>query len=275
MNLLNWSSAKTDRLCTIARAAGAVALRHRAAATENPVVKADGSPVTAADQESEAVILAGLASLTPDIPVIAEEKTNAPELAAGGTYWLVDPLDGTREYIAGSPEFTVNIGLCVAHQPVMGILYAPALDDLFFGMAGEVWRERQGNRSDLGVAENTTRDLQLITSKREAKRLPVQDWLAEGLISEWRICSSAYKFGLLAAGDYTCFLRTGTTFEWDTAAGDAILRALGAQILTLDGVPLPYNKPNFRNGSFICTLPGVSHSAVEKLIGQVKTVLHS
>lgn len=264
-----WSTS----LCALARAAGAVALHHRQQATEATRHKPDGSPVTDADHEAEAVILAGLAGLSPSIPVIAEEKTNDPKHIQGGSYWLVDPLDGTREYVSGRDEFTVNIALMVEHQPVLGVLYAPALDDLFYAAPGTVWREQAGQRVPITSACAANGPMRLITSKREARRLPVQDWLAEGLIGEWRVCSSAYKFGLLAAGEYDCFLRTGTTYEWDTAAGHAILLALGGQVLTLDGAPMSYAKPDFRNGNFIATLPGISHAAVDRLIAKVKQAL--
>jgi 3'(2'), 5'-bisphosphate nucleotidase len=235
--------------------------------------KSDGSPVTQADHDAQTLILDGLLNLTPDIPVIAEEKTNDAALTASGTYWLVDPIDGTREYVSGRDEFTVNIGLLVEHQPILGLLYAPALDDLFYAEPGQIWRERAGLRQSMNTVSQIGQPLRLITSKREARRLPVQDWLAEGLIDEWRVCSSAYKFGLLAAGDYNCFLRTGTTYEWDTAAGDALLRAVGGKVMTLDTTPLVYSKPNFRNGNFIATLPGVGQAALDRLLERVKASL--
>lgn len=271
-----WTSHHLEQLCHIARAAGAVAMHHRRQGSEATHAKSDGSPVTVADHEAQQVILAGLADLTPDIPIVAEEKANPATLAAHGTYWLVDPLDGTRDYVMGGEDFSVNIGLLVDHQPLLGVLYIPAREELYYGEPATVFMELpQLPRTVLTppVPTETPQSLRLITSQREARRLPVQDWVAEGLVTDWRVCSSAYKFGLLARGDANCFLRTGTTYEWDTAAGDAILRALSGRVCTLDGVPLPYGKPDYRNGNFIATLPGISQSHVDSVIKRTRAAL--
>ncbi len=253
-----WSERHKQALQDIAREAGACILAHRAASTLDTQRKPDGSHVTAADREAERIILAGLNALTPDIPVVAEEKDNPAHLADGGTYWLVDPLDGTRDYVEGGDEFSVNIGLVVAHEPCLGVLYAPQTDDLFYGDPNGALRvNAQGAHALVPTPPPSAKAApRLLTSRREARHVPVTEWLLSGEVGLWRACSSAYKFGLLAAGEFDVFLRTGTTYEWDTAAGDAILRAVGGRIITPDNRPLVYGKPDFRNGTFIASTGG-------------------
>jgi 3'(2'), 5'-bisphosphate nucleotidase len=240
-------------LQALAREAGGRIMAHRAAATENTKRKLDGSPVTAADHEAQQIIIAGLAALTPDIPVVAEEKVNPQSLAESGTYWLVDPLDGTLAFVQGERDFSVNIGLIVNGEPVLGVIYAPAYDDMFYGEPGTVSRVKKGVTTQLQAATEVKAPemVSLITSRREARKLPIADWQREGFIGEWRICSSAYKFGLLAAGAFDLFIRTGLTFEWDTAAGDALVRAVGGSVMVTATDKLVYGKPDFRNGNFI------------------------
>jgi 3'(2'), 5'-bisphosphate nucleotidase len=212
-----------------------------------------------ADREAQEIIVKGLRSLTPGVPVVAEEKENPPELISSGTYWLVDPLDGTREFILGRDEFTVNIGLISGGRPVMGVVYAPVMDDLFYGdPKGAVRYRASGMESLRPLSWHEGTPLRLITSRREADKLPLERWLAAGQIGGWRICSSAYKFGLMAAGEHDIFVRTCPTFEWDTAAGEAILRAVGGRVVTPDGKDLAYGKPGFRNAAMIATIQGTN-----------------
>jgi len=189
--------------------------------------------------------------------VIAEEKDNPAQLASTGTYWLVDPLDGTRSYVAGGQEFTVNIGLMIKHVPCLGIIYAPVFDDLFYGDPAGVERitARSKTLFEPDSFVKTKAPPRLITSRREAKRLPIETWLNSELISALQPYSSAYKFGLLAAGEADLYPRIGTTCEWDTAAGDAILRAVGGCLVTPEGQPFTYGKPDFLNGDFIACGP--------------------
>jgi 3'(2'), 5'-bisphosphate nucleotidase len=267
--LANWSEAEIAALQQIARAAGACILKHRAGGT-TAESKADGSPVTAADRAAQEIILEGLEKLTPGVPVVAEEKDNPASLAAGGTYWLVDPLDGTRDYVKGRDEFTVNIGLVVDGEPYVGVLFAPALDDMFYGDPRGATRVTVHGTMALrqpGLL-NTVSGMRLITSRREAEHLPLKQWLESGQIRAWRLCSSAYKFGLLAAGEHDIFVRTGVTYEWDTAAGDAILRAVGGKTVTPNGQPLAYSKPSFKNGNLIAYNKGVANTLFALELGQ-------
>lgn len=234
--------------------------------------KSDGSPVTRGDREAQEIIIKGLQDLTPGVPIIAEEKENPHSLTDLGTYWLVDPLDGTCEYVKGRDEFSVNIGLVYNDEPIIGAIYAPVMDDLFYGdPTGAVRTNQDGtfNLRPTSISDyRSFTGLRLITSRREADRLPLKQWLESGQISSWSICSSAYKFGLLAAGEHDIFVRTGLTYEWDTAAGDAILRAVGGRTTTPDGKDLVYGKFDFRNDALIAYNKGAENSIFALELGQ-------
>ncbi|MDD5585471.1 MAG: 3'(2'),5'-bisphosphate nucleotidase CysQ [Alphaproteobacteria bacterium] len=259
-----WSPRHAAALQDLARQAGASIMAHRAAATAPAEHKTDGSPVTAADRDSQRIIIEGLRALTPGIPAVAEEKDNPAALAANGTYWLVDPLDGTRDYVAGGQEFSVNIGLLVGNEPCIGVIFAPAVDDLFYGDPTGVERMTpQGKRAfKAGSYAKSNKPPRLLTSRHEAKRLPINEWLEGGQISAWRPCSSGYKFGLLVSGEDDLYPRAGATCEWDTAAGDAILRAVGGRIVTRGGKTLAYGKPDFLNSDFIACGPTYDDGAL-------------
>lgn len=241
-----------QQLCAVTRKAGERILQLRDQGNIFSSSKIDGSPVTCADHESQAILLEGLRQLTPDIPVIAEEQdhSNSPTNNAS-TYWLVDPLDGTRDYISGRNDFSVNVGLIHNGRPVFGIVYAPARDDLVCGgLSVEIFRVYNGVTSQLLPISASTPP-RLVVSVRDERKNPLEQWLAHGIIAQAMVYASAYKLALVATGEADLFLRTSVTFEWDTAAGDAILRALGGVLLTPEGHPLAYNKPRMVNGSFI------------------------
>jgi len=241
-------------LCRIAAQAGDHILSIRAGNTLDLQSKQDGSPVTRADHKSQAVILEGLAHLTPSIPVIAEEQSDSDAPHSHNTYWLVDPLDGTRDFITGRNDFSINIGLVINNVPAIGLVYAPAQNDMMFGMHGHVFRLRGGAKTMIDpqdVAARAPQKPRVVISVRDYKKNPTESWLAAGHIGAFSIHASAYKLLLVAAGEADLFVRTGVTSEWDTAAGDAILRAMGGTILTPDGQPLAYKKPKLRNGTFL------------------------
>lgn len=270
---LFWDESKAQKLCALARVAGRIIMEIRERGFMATECKTDGSPVTHADHEAQALIVAGLKALTPEIPVIAEEQIKKISPLSAPACWLVDPLDGTRDYISGGNEFSVNIGLLVEGQPVLGLIYAPAQDDLFYGDAQTAFREKDGHHeklADLMKEVQPPGKPRLITSRREAKRLPIPCWIDEGHIAEWRICSSAYKLGLLAAGEVDLFIRTGLTFEWDTAAGDAIIRAVGGRIITPGGAPLAYGKPEMKNGAFLSFRPDFDESTLPLFYGLIE-----
>jgi 3'(2'), 5'-bisphosphate nucleotidase len=227
--------------------------------------KADQSPVTAADRQSEAIILAGLARVAPGVPVIAEEEVAAgriPNIA--GAFFLVDPLDGTKGFIKGKPEFTINIGLIEARAPVFGLLYAPALADFYVTLASnEAANARLEPGSDVrtladcGLRAIRTRvpdphALMALTSQSHLNRA-TESFLAGYNVIERRALASSLKFGLIAKGEADVYPRVGPTCEWDTAAGHAVLAAAGGTVTAIDGTPLLYGNAErgFENPDFV------------------------
>lgn len=243
-------------VCDIARQAGA-AIMTVYATDFSSERKADGSPVTEADTAAEAIILPALRAQTPDIPIVSEEhmaEGQAPDIS-GGSFWLVDPLDGTREFLKRNDEFTVNIGLIIDLEPVFGVLYAPALDDLYFG-AGEglAMRSLKGAEARPIQCRDVSPDgIDVLVSRSHSRNERLDDYLADKNVRERLPCGSALKFGVLAAGEADLYPRFGPTSEWDTAAGHAIIRAAGGEVETFDGQPLAYGKSQdkFLNPGFV------------------------
>ncbi len=214
--------------------------------------KADGSPVTAADHASEAVMLEALHRLTPDIPVVSEEEVEAgrfPDVSSG-RFWLVDPLDGTKEFVKRNGEFAVVVGLVVDFKPVAGVIYAPVLDTLYAGGEGRAWREKDGKKEDIRARVAASDGLVVAISRSHISD-KFESYLATLPLKGRVACGSAIKFGLLAAGEADIYPRFGQTMEWDTAAGHAILEAAGGRMETKDGETLTYGKPGFLNHGFI------------------------
>ena len=217
------------------------------------MTKADGSPVTIADQKAEGILVAALADICPDIPVVSEENTNSHHLSAGERFFLVDPLDGTKEFIKADNNgaFTVNIGLIENGQPMMGIVYAPAHKAFYWGHQGGGAFCRETTRvtpitvrnvPDLGaVAVVSTSHLDAATT----------NWLSDQQINHITSIGSSLKFTLVASGQADIYPRFGPTMEWDTAAGDAILRAAGGMVFHPDGEIYRYGKQDYRNTPFI------------------------
>lgn len=217
--------------------------------------KDDASPVTDADERAEALILAGLAELEVDFPVVAEEATaagNVPEVA--DYFWLVDPLDGTREFINRNGEFTVNIALIERGSPLLGVVYAPAINALYAGSrAGGAYVEDTEGRRPIQVREPASDGLDVLASRSHGDDAALKQLLAERPIRSLINAGSSLKLCLLAAGQADIYPRQGRTMEWDIAAGHAVLAAAGGQIQTLDGGPLLYGKPAFENPHFVAS----------------------
>ncbi len=217
--------------------------------------KADRSPVTEADEIAERIILAVLGEIAPSVPVIAEEsvaRDGTPEVG-DALFWLVDPLDGTKEFIAGRDEFTVNIALIEDGDPIMGVVYLPALDELYLGIASRgAWRQRRGDEAPLAIAVRRAPAEGLTVLASRSHCTPEVDAYLERLtVARLRAAGSSLKFCVLACGEADLYPRFGPTMEWDTAAGDAVLRAAGGTVETVDGTPLGYAKPGFANPNFI------------------------
>ena len=243
-------------VCDIARQAGA-AIMAVYATDFSAERKADGSPVTEADTAAEAIILPALRSQTPDIPIVSEENMSggqAPDIS-GGRFWLVDPMDGTREFLKRNDEFTVNIGLIVDLEPVFGVLYAPALDTIYFG-AGAGTAQRacgDGDAQPIQCREIPEAGLDVLVSRSHSRNDRLDDYLSDKSVHSRVPCGSALKFGVLAAGEADLYPRFGPTSEWDTAAGHAIVRAAGGDLETFDGEPFNYGKrqARFLNPGFV------------------------
>jgi 3'(2'), 5'-bisphosphate nucleotidase len=245
-----------NRLLHVAREAGATIMRHYAG-TVSSRTKADLSPVTAADEEAEELILRYLGEIAPSIPVLAEESAAAgriPDLASG-TFFLVDPLDGTREFLDRNGEFTVNIALIEHGDPVAGVVYAPALGRIFYGWQTTAFEQK-----------NATGPVQQISTRKPAqgawravasrshRDVATNRFLSHHGISDIVSAGSSLKFCLLASGEADVYPRMGPTMEWDTAAGHAVLLAAGGRVTLEDETtPLRYGKSDrgYRNPSFI------------------------
>lgn len=216
--------------------------------------KEDKSPVTAADLESERIILAGLARLTPDIPVVSEEAAadGASFDVSGGTFWLVDPLDGTKEFVKRNGEFTVNIGLIINGEAKLGVVYAPAIDRLFSGAPGLCTVEDQGAAPRPARAREPGEAGWVVLSSRSHRDPARFDaFIKDFKVAETKFAGSSLKFALVGAGEADLYPRFGVTMEWDTAAGHAVLNAGGGALTEPDGTPLRYGKTGFVNPSVV------------------------
>lgn len=211
--------------------------------------KADHSPVTRADARAEEIILSALARALPDVPVVAEEQVAAGRVPSdlGRRFFLVDPLDGTREFVAGRPEYTVNIALVEDGRPVVGVVYAPALGEIFEGRLGDgAWIGRLGadgsiDRRRIAVRSRVP-EVPLVLASRSHAGAETEAFLAAFGPHERVSAGSSLKFARLAEGRGDLYPRLGRTMEWDTAAGEAVLRAAGGTVLGLDGAPLAYGR---------------------------------
>lgn len=218
--------------------------------------KDDNSPVTEADDAAEAIILAGLAAAAPGVPVISEEAAAAGDVPAFDTrFFLVDPLDGTREFIKRNGEFTVNIALIEHGVPVAGVVYAPAIDRLYRGAAGEGAQEievsppQATGGADARLVRTRTistrpapADGLVAIASRSHRDAKTDEFLTHYNVRDIVAAGSSLKFCVVARGDADIYPRHGRTMEWDTAAGHAVLAAAGGTVTRLDGAPLTYGK---------------------------------
>lgn len=250
-----------DALLPLAHEAGAAIMAVYATAF-TARAKDDRSPVTDADDAAETIILAGLHKLTPDIPVVAEElaaRGEAPEIGSG-PFWLVDPLDGTREFIERNGEFTVNIALVEHGRPVLGIVLAPALEVAWIGGPQGTRRFDRLHPDGKAIrARPVPKVAPLVLVSRNHREASVDLWLRQQMAPETKTVGSSLKFCQIAEGAADFYPRFAAISEWDTAAGQAVLEAAGGQVLCWDGpadkprigAALHYGKPEFRNLPFL------------------------
>lgn len=247
--------------CAIAYDAGAILLAHYAAGVKVRE-KADASPVTAADEEAERFILKRLATLAPDVPVIAEESVAAGRIPKiGRRFFLVDPLDGTKEFIKRNGEFTVNIAEIIDGKPVRGVVYAPAIHQLYFGeISTGAFRisAPPGGAPDFTEAapiktRPVPRDGLVMTISRTHADKKSEEYMQAFHVKQTVVAGSSLKFCLIAAGEADIYPRFGNTCEWDTAAGHAVLAAAGGTMTTPEGKPFLYGKAaeKFLNPFFV------------------------
>ncbi|MGA9854601.1 MAG: 3'(2'),5'-bisphosphate nucleotidase CysQ [Gammaproteobacteria bacterium] len=218
-------------------------------------IKDDRSPVTTADRAAHEAILQSLQRLTPDLPVLSEESHHIPfsERRRWDSYWLVDPLDGTKEFISKNGDFTINIALIQKHAPVVGLVHIPVENLSYYGVvgAGAYRRETGGAPQAIRVRPQAGETVRVVASR--SHRGPLLDgYLAKLGAHETLSRGSALKFCLVAEGAADVYPRLGPTSEWDTAAGHAVLLAAGGHVMAVDGSPLRYNtKESLLNPQFI------------------------
>ena len=224
-----------------------------------PSVKADSSPLTAADLRAHRLIVESLRTLTPDLPVLSEESVASAfaERRRWGRYWLVDPLDGTREFLARNGQFTVNIALIDAHAPALGVVHVPVTDTGYLGLPGSgAWRQDAGGECrEIRVSSRSASPVRVVGSRSHAgdsltaflERIGPHELVPVG---------SALKLCMIAEGTADVYPRLGPTSEWDTAAAHAVVMAAGGVVSGLDGVALAYNtRAELRNPFFVAYGP--------------------
>jgi len=226
--------------------------------------KSDSSPVTEADEAADALISAGLRAAFPDLVLITEEQADSHALSAR-TFLIVDPLDGTKEFIQRRGDFTVNIAYVEDGVPLRGVVYAPAKNRLFYTMAdgtaveetGPFAKDRIGDTRPIRVATPDNAALMVVASKSHRDQA-TDDYIGKYSVKDSKSAGSSLKFCLVATGEADLYPRLGRTMEWDTAAGDAVLRGAGGHVVRLDThEPLTYGKPGWDNPFFIAHAPGV------------------
>jgi len=251
-----WSLA--EALSETSRVAGNVVMKHYRSDFE-VMFKDDKSPVTIADEESEAVILAALSVLQSDLPIVAEEQVAArgyPDFD-GSDFWLIDALDGTKEFINRRDDFTINIGLIQNNFPCLGVVFAPVRNELYRGVTcprtGEKRAEvdRKNKISRIKTRKRPATGLTIVGSRSHQVKKQWDHFTGRHNVKDTISMGSSIKFCLVAEGSVDLYPRFSPTKEWDTAAGHAVVRAAGGRVRTVDGEELSYNKPNFLNGTFL------------------------
>ncbi|WP_415405187.1 3'(2'),5'-bisphosphate nucleotidase CysQ [Tateyamaria sp. SN3-11] len=228
-------------------------------------VKSDDSPVTAADEAADALISAGLRAAFPDVMLVTEEQA-ATHTTTGDTFLIVDPLDGTKEFVHRRGDFTVNIALVEAGVPTRGVVYAPAKGRMFFTQAdgqsveetGALDKDSVGEVTPMHVADSDNAALMVVASKSHRDQA-TDDYINKYAVKDMKSAGSSLKFCLVATGEADIYPRVGRTMEWDTAAGHAVLSGAGGHVVRFDDhTPLVYGKDGYANPFFIAYAPGVA-----------------
>ncbi|MFL4469317.1 3'(2'),5'-bisphosphate nucleotidase CysQ [Tateyamaria armeniaca] len=226
--------------------------------------KSDDSPVTAADEAADALISAGLRSAFPDVMLVTEEQA-ATHRTSGDTFLIVDPLDGTKEFVHRRGDFTVNIALVEGGVPTRGVVYAPAKGRMFFTQAdgqsveetGALDTDTMGDLTPIRVADSDNAALLVVASKSHRDQA-TDDYINKYSVKDMKSAGSSLKFCLIATGEADLYPRVGRTMEWDTAAGHAVLSGAGGKVVRFDDhTPLVYGKDGYANPFFIAYAPSV------------------
>jgi 3'(2'), 5'-bisphosphate nucleotidase len=209
--------------------------------------KADASPLTAADTASHDFLVAALETLTPELPIVSEESARQPNVNTN-LFWLVDPLDGTKEFLKGTDEFTVNVALIQDSKPILGVVHAPALNRTYYGLNGCGSRRQNGTDTAVSISCRSIlcSQISVVASKDHAGPL-VSTMLSQLSNPHLQSMGSSLKFCLVAEGKADLYLRDLPTMEWDTAAAQCVVEAAGGAVYSLDGSPLAYGKPGLKN----------------------------
>lgn len=248
----------------LALGAGEAILGYYGGSALDVAAKADESPVTAADLAADRLIRAGLVAAFPEIPAVTEEEADSHGREPGARFFLVDPLDGTKDFVQGRADFTVNIALIEDGVPTFGVVYAPARGRVFWtpstGGAAQaaVTDHAAGPASPIAVRSADPAALTVVASKSH-RDAATDAYIARYPVGAFEAAGSSLKFCLVAAGEADLYPRLGRTMEWDTAAGDAVLRGAGGHVVRADDLtPLRYGKPGYENPHFLAHSPTVS-----------------
>lgn len=250
-----WLCDLLPQAVTLAREAGRAVMR--VYSEVNPAVeyKRDHSPLTQADMASHHILIDGLKRLAPDRPILSEESQEIPfeQRSSWHSYWLVDPLDGTREFLRRNGEFTINIALMEDNRPVLGVVFAPAIDKLYSAYrSGGAWVVQGETATPIRTARPLGGRMRVVVSRSHASGEERLDGFPELVgACEYIAMGSSLKFCLVAEGAADVYPRTGPTMEWDTAAAQCVVEQAGGSVTDLAGNPMQYNKPILLNPGFV------------------------
>lgn len=268
MKHFSFNKSNIDNLIEISRSAGNI-IMDIYEADYDINYKNDSSPLTIADTKSNEIIVSALNKLDPRLPIISEESSNIPfkKRSKWRDYWLIDPLDGTKEFIKKNGEFTTNISYISHNKPVFGMIHVPSKNQFFWGIDGDgayfFDDTADSNIKNISVSTDSNRSIRIATSRSHPS--PRLEGILEK-IGDYDLISagSSLKFCLVADGSADCYIRLGPTSEWDTGAGEIIARSAGAEVVDINGIPLSYNRneSNYLNPNFIVT----NKSSIKKKI---------
>jgi 3'(2'), 5'-bisphosphate nucleotidase len=249
---------------SLAREAGEAILKVYAEVDPAVEYKRDSSPLTQADLVSHHIIVEGLTRISPDWPVLSEESREIPfdQRRRWSRFWLVDPLDGTKEFLKRNGEFTVNIALIEDGAPILGVVYAPAIHKMYYGARGAgSFKEEGGIKSPIHTATANAGTVRVVMSRSHGSGEESLERFTGGAPCEFVSMGSSLKFCLVAEGSADIYPRTGPTMEWDTAAAQCVVEQAGGTVKDLDGNAMVYNKPVLLNPGFVASrskMPGVA-----------------